>query len=638
MAARRLWMQWQLGSPTATATLTSTPTVEPTPGLNTARLLASVAVPPRDAGALAARFSPPGARIADITDLAARRAVEGEQARFWVANSDTMEVFQITATLRLVSQYAEFWIEDGYPVDQKALERAATTFDERIYPTVRDHFGPSWASAIGDTTRVAVLNARFTGAAGYFSSHDQYSRQVNPYSNQRQILYLNLDAAAPGTDIYAATLSHEFQHLLHWHLDSNEDGWVNEGASELASRLAGFGIAGTVGAFGRSPDTQLNAWAMTPDEDTLPHYGASYLWLEYFLQRLGPDAVRAVIAEQANGIDGFERVLAAIPGEPTFDDLFADWVIANLLDDASLLDGRFGYEIANPRMVMHATIREVPFAGSGTVSQYGTHYVALEPHSGPIRIDVWGSPTVPVVPNVPYRGRYQWWSNRGDMSNTTLTRAFDLAGLETATLQYALWYEIEDGWDYAYVSVSTDGGARWQLLSTEHTTDYNPNGNAFGPGFTGFSGHPPGSTTRVQPTWVRDRGDLTRYVGQRILVRFEIVTDDAVNLPGLCLDEIEVPELGFRDDAETDLPGWEAEGFVRIDNQLPQRLLVQVVEPGAGNRIHRLYLEGDQHGAVFLDTLGRGSQRAILAISGLTRYTTEPAQYSYSVTATNNRP
>ena len=50
---------------------------------------------------------------------------------------------------------------------------------------------------------------------------------------------------------------------------------------------------------------------------------------------------------------------------------------------------------------------------------------------------------------------------------------------------------------------------------------------------------------------------------------------DAVNLPGLLIDNIASPESGYTDDAETDAGGWESVGWARTDNSLAQRWLVQ---------------------------------------------------------------
>ena len=45
------------------------------------------------------------------------------------------------------------------------------------------------------------------------------------------------------------------------------------------------------------------------------------------------------------------------------------------------------------------------------------------------------------------------------------------------------WYDIESGWDYAYVEASTDGGKLWQILNGKYATTDNPVGNAFGAGW-----------------------------------------------------------------------------------------------------------------------------------------------------------
>ncbi len=633
LGAAVAWMQYvrdvrggqvAQSTPAPTATLVE-------PSYDTIGAIAAALVPPRDSRLLAQRLRPSVGPIPPVVSSEPPGHQVGDSARFWISNSDAREMSQITATLRTMSRHAEIWVQEDLSVSPQSLQQAAQQFDEQIYPTVHRYFGAEWNPGIDGNPRIVILCARFSGADGYFSSMDEVPRQANPYSNEREIIYVNADAAPPGSKHFGAVVAHEFQHMVHYHLDPNEDGWVNEGCSELAAWLCGFGPTGAALSLAHQPDTQLNTWVLSPDESALPHYGASYLWVSYFLQRLGPEALKAVVAEQENGIAGFERQLNLLPDAPTFEDLFADWVVTNLLDDASLEGGRFGHQAAELYLQPQTTHRDLPAEETGTVGQYATDYIAIARQTGPVRIEFVGDPQVSVVPTRPYEGRHMWWSNRGDMSNPSLTRAFDLSGVRRATLRYAVWYELEDGWDYAYVSVSTDGGRTWKLLSTPHTTDYNPNGNAFGPGYTGFSGHEPGSNTRLTSRWVREEIDLSPYAGREVLVRFEVATDDAVNLPGFCIDDISVPEIGFVDGAEQEVPGWQAEGFVRIDNVLPQRFLVQVIEQGDTVRVQRLELEPGQPAVLTVEGFGRGTQRAILAISGLTRYTTEPARYTYRV-------
>jgi hypothetical protein len=43
------------------------------------------------------------------------------------------------------------------------------------------------------------------------------------------------------------------------------------------------------------------------------------------------------------------------------------------------------------------------------------------------------------------------------------------------------------------------------------------------------------------------------------------------------LDDFEIPEIGWKDEAEANDGGWEASGFIRAANSLPQKYFVQVV-------------------------------------------------------------
>ena len=150
--------------------------------------------------------------------------------------------------------------------------------------------------------------------------------------------------------------------------------------------------------------------------------------------------------------------------------------------------------------------------------------------------------------NLPYSGVYEWWGGRGDRLNNTLTRAVDLTGVTSAQLEAWFWYDIEQDWDYGYVEVSTDGVTFTTLPSTI-TTNTNPNGNNRGNGITGAS------------DWVKATFDLAPVAGQQAYIRFTYITDGAVNLRGLCVDDIAIPAIGFFDDVEAGNSGWVTSGW-----------------------------------------------------------------------------
>jgi immune inhibitor A len=602
------------------------------PEPSTEELLAEAVLPERDLLALTTRLKKPAESIPVVVNATPPRYEVGDRAEFWIHEEPTNAYFRTWATLRYITPHLYMWVEDGYDVDQDDLIHSAERFENGTYPNNRHFFGSEWTPGVDNDPHISIFNGNVPGVGGYYSSADEYSHLVNPYSNEREMFYINLDNARPG-DYYDGILAHEFQHMIHWHTDRNEDTWVNEGCSELAAYLNDYDVGAADRIFSRTPDTQLTAWADDPNLAG-PNYGGSYLFMVYFLERFGDEVLRQVVASKADGIAGFDEVLADQGLEVTFEDVFADWLMANYLDDPGFGDGRYGYrDLAIERPAIDVTYSQYPVQPvTTTVHQYGADYIELQAGGGDVMVNFTGSTVAELVDNEAHSGSYQWWSNRADESDTTLTRAFDLTGLEQATLQAWLWYDIEENYDYVYVEVSTDGGQTWDILPGKYTTGYNPSGNSFGHAYTGKSGVEAGASeaSDATPQWVFEEMDLTAYAGQQILLRFEYITDDAYNSPGFCVDDISIPELGYHYDAEED-DGWMALGFIRTDNTLSQRYLVQLIELGAETRVRRLDLDEAQRGQWVIEGLGGEVERAVLVVSALAPKTTELAGYQYSV-------
>ena len=611
----------------STPTPTLVPVIIRTPvvpvELSTEELLAGTAIPERDLLALTAHLKKVDQPIPLVVNDTPPNYALGDKEVFWVSDLDAEVYYTTTATLSYLTPHLYLWVEEGSDFDREALERSAERFESQTYPTNRQFFGSEWTPGVDNDPHIHILQASGLGAsiAGYYSSADEYSKLVNPYSNEREMFYINADRLQPGTEPYESVLAHEFQHMINWAVDRNEDTWVNEGFSTLASHLNGYDVGGFDYAFSRNPDTQLTSW---PDPgETAANYGAGFLFAAYFLERFGDQALRRVVSHQANGIAGFEAILAE--HGLTFEDVFADWLIANYVDDTELAEGRYGYRdltVGPPHL--DQTHAEYPVQRSTTVHQYGADYIELQAQED-VALTFAGTTQVKLVPNEPHSGRYFWWSNRGDNSDMTLTRTFDLTGLSQATLEAWLWYDIEEDWDYAYIEVSTDGGQTWDILKGYYTTDTNPNGNSFGHAYTGKSGG-----ADETPSWVEEEIDLTPYAGQEILLRFEYITDDAVNHVGFCVDDTAIPELSYFHDAEKD-DQWIAEGFIRTDNILPQRFLVQLIVLGPEVRVRRMELDEAQTGRLVVEGLGGEIEQAVLVVSGLAPVTTELASYEYSI-------
>jgi immune inhibitor A len=593
--------------------------------LETADAIARTALPQRDLLDLAHRLGHLPEPLATNQASVPPAYELGDSQVFWLHNAAANAYFTATASLRYETEHAYWWIEEGYEVAADGLQASALTFENQTYPTNHRYFGSEWTPGIDGDPHIYLFLGDVPGVGGYFSSPDEYPREVRPHSNEHEMFYINLDNAQPGNDYFDGILAHEFQHMIHWAMDRDEDAWVNEGLSELAGQVNGYDVGGADQIFSRAPDTQLTTW---PEPDfSATHYGASYLFMAYFLQQYGEEAIRQLVAEPANGIAGFEAVLPVVdPARQGFDELFADWVAANYLDSTGLTDNRYSYtalQVSPPSpAAQHSTY---PASEQATVHQYGTDYILLGGQAEVI-VEFTGSLVVDLVGNDTRHGRYQWWSNRGDEADTTLTRAFDLSGLDQATLEAWMWHDLETDYDYAYVEVSADKGQTWTLLANEYTTTTNPSDNSYGPALTGISGN--GAT----PQWIRQTFDLSPYAGEPVLIRFEVITDDTVNHPGLCLDGISIPELGYSDDAEQGDDGWQARGWVRVADHVPQQYAVQLITLGDQTHLERMALDEQNHGTLAIPGLGETVDRAVLVVSATTRVTTEWASYTYQVT------
>ena len=505
-----------------------------------------------------------------------------------------------------MSDSAYWFVEDDVDFDEQGLEEAARIFETRVRPAVVGTFGDIRNPGIDGDPRLFVLHSQLNGAAGYFGSADAFPSDVHPHSNEREIIYMDIEALRPGTDLYMAVIAHEFQHAVHFNHDNGEESWVNEGLSELASEVAGYRLQ-SPRAFLPRPDTQLNFWA-EESYNRIPHYGASALFFRYLAQRVGgPRNLTDLIAEPLDGIEGVDSFLSG--HGLTFLEVFADWVIANYLDAE---DERFGYLDHNLTVLPDRTLQPNKVV-QASQPQFSARYHKIGSDSPSGVLTFQGDTSVRQVGADCVGEALCWWSGRGDGIDTTLTREFDLTGLDEATLEFMVWYEIEEGWDYAYVEASDDGGRTWHIIEGHHTTTDNPSGNAYGPGYTGSS-----------DKWLQESIDLTPFAGGSVLIRFEYVTDDAVYLDGLLIDDLSIPELDL--DLGSDDDAWRSDGFSHAGNPLPQRFIVQIIQtsPDGSVRVSRLYHDDRNHAEMTLT----GGNQAVVVVSPVTPDTRHSASYT----------
>ena len=124
--------------------------------------------------------------------------------------------------------------------------------------------------------------------------------------------------------------------------------------------------------------------------------------------------------------------------------------------------------------------------------------------------------------------------NYSNNINKTIKLISPVSLLNTVAATLSFWakWNIEDNWDFVQVEVSIDNGANWipqcGLYTQPGTTDQDFNK----PLYDG-----------VQSSWVKEQIDLSDYLNQNILVRFQIVSDGGVTADGFYFDDFTISVL-----------------------------------------------------------------------------------------------
>ena len=528
-----------------------------------------------------------------------------------------------------ISDHAYFWQD----VDSKALNAvnqdvtaedwaaAGKSFDNS-YERVRAVFGSEESLGLDGDARLFVVHSDRVGqVGGYFSETDQLPAVVEAHSNEGQYFFIsNTMSSGIASGYYEELLAHEFQHMVHNNVDSDEEGWLNEGFSMLAQQVAGMRGDNWLNDYLAQPDQSLWQWSKSSAD-----YGQSYLYLDYMYEQLGEDFIKALAANSANGAVSIDRTLDKFNSKRSADALYTDAISAAFFNNPALQNGQFAYKIPTlSNIIPSYESNSLPTVYQGTVQQYGGVDILSFAGDGKATLNFNGDQRVKLVPADAHSGDRFWWSNRNDSSFATLTRRVDLTNAMTATLKYWAWYDIEEDWDYAYLLVSTDNGNHWTLVPATSSRETDPNGQNLGHGFSGLSGN--GS----EAAWIQETANLNAYAGKRILLRFAMQNNRSVNNSGFAVDDLSIPETGWSDNAESGNKDWTSVGFVRIHNRIPQVWSVRGVEQNKDGSIavHDLDIK---NGAGKLEIDFSKLNRLVVFVIGETRYTTLPASYQVEV-------
>lgn len=535
----------------------------------------------------------------------------GHTDTFWVLSEDRLKYFRLSAVIRAKTKHLYIYVEKGLKVDLAAVTKAANTFEHHTYPTDHAFFGTEWTPGVDGDPHITCLlgNLQSAQAAGFYSAEDEYPPLVNRYSNAREMFYINSNTL-PGSGNFDVTLAHEFQHMIHWHMHSRDNAWLNEGMSMLAQHVNGYSDEPEAESFVALPQTQLNAWN---ENDNVSHYGAAYLFLAYLYERYGRGLIHEMVGDsQYTDFALVNDVLHRRHLDTTADEVFGDWAVANLLDDPSIYHRKYSYQALPGTVTANSTV-SIPFKRQARLPPYAADYVQITPKPArTFQLKFSAPSTVPLVSfneASPF-----WWSNRGDLITSSLSRTFDLTKVRHAALHFKTRYSIEPTYDYAFVEASVDGKS-WTTLRGTHTTRANPTGANYGNGYTGNS-----------KGWENETVNLSRYAGHKVRIRFQYVTDDEVNYEGMTVRDISIPEIGFHDN----FTGWDARGFIPVaHNALPSHWYVRLIEyTTSGTTVSTMPLNSADTGSIAIDPNSLHLTKLVAVVYSTAPKTTVQSTYS----------
>lgn len=543
-----------------------------------------------------------------------KRQFERPPAQLGAVESFITDNGPIDATLVAVTDHTYFWVENGLRVDETAVQTIAQRL-EQDYLLLTRLFGQEWKPGIDGDPRFSVLHLAGSGdiyELGYFTDLDEYPRTLFAESNEREIIYLNMGQLVLGSDLYYGTLVHELQHLIQWHLDKNEATWLNEGLSQLAELQVGLLTAETT-PFSEQPGVQLNTWEYE-DHVIDAHYAASYLFTVYLWEKLGEAALTELVRHPANGLAAVRKVLQGHRPAQSLEDFMGSWAVANLLDDPAAGADYAYFSLDLERPYLETRVRHRPFDEVLSANPFGAHYIDLD-FSGPTTITFAGDTIAELVGTSPRSGSQMWLVPPSNDTDARLTGSFDLSNVISATLEFSSWYDLEQDYDFAYISISTDGGQSWSLLYPERGV-----AGDFGPAFNGRSADAPSANSG----WIQESIPLDAYVGGPVQIRFQVLTDFENALGGFALDDIAIPEIGYFDDVESDSGRWQAQGFVATGWLLPQKWAVRLIQHGPTPQVIPLSLDAFNR---VQQTVELGTDGGTLVVMPVTDFVNGPAEY-----------
>jgi hypothetical protein len=305
----------------------------------------------------------------------ASAAFVGEKTNLYIDNGFSLNNRdQVSATFVSGSSLLDIYVDSSFWENKTEEEKKeifdvfdslSHEFDLKIYNQLTYTYGEVWDASFSNAGKKVTLlfHQMKENVNGYTRNIDGYEKTIVPYSNQREIIYLNTDKIESIN--LKSYLAHEFTHLIQFNqkekkLGTPEEVWLNELRAEVAPTILGYNdvkeeknyLRERVSTFLSNSSDSLIKW------DNMSYdYGVVSMFGHYLFDHYGVDVLGDSLKNSNKvGIESIEEVLLKKGIQDTFKDIFTNWMIANYVNDCSL-NSKYCYKNENLK-----SLQIIPFS------------------------------------------------------------------------------------------------------------------------------------------------------------------------------------------------------------------------------------------------------------------------------------
>jgi len=287
-----------------------------------------------------------------ILPFSARADYVGQQVKFFVdKDCSELDISQVSATLIKDSSKLYFYFEDNWWNQKNEKEKEninqvlvglSSEFEKNIYPKLTSFLGSESIPGIDNDRKITILFYSTKEVfKGYTRNVDGYEKNINPESNQREMIYININEL--DGPLIKEYLAHEFTHLIQFNqkekkIGKSEDVWLNEARAEYAITYLGYNnfeknnyLKNRINDFLKKPSNPLTEW-----KGTIYDYGSINMFIHYLVDQYGDDVISDSLKYSSKiGIESINETLKNKGIEDDFVDIFSNWIVATYINDCS---------------------------------------------------------------------------------------------------------------------------------------------------------------------------------------------------------------------------------------------------------------------------------------------------------------